>query len=185
MTRGAGPGGWDSPGAFCASPAFRRSGGRRMGIPRRAEAIVDEGRATRLSDGAVILCAALVVVLVGVLVTLQTQAQSARTKAVAEARPTPMRAGPLFAAAAVGDGGGASRDMAQFRQLPRCVKRGVLLAAAEDQRSLPRERPPCWRRRDQMPVRPLPQARWRGAGPGHSWNDGPEPATDGFADDSD
>jgi hypothetical protein len=183
MTRGARADGIDQ--GHCASPAFSASGGRRLCISRRAEAIVDEGRATRLSDGAVILCAAVVVVLVGVLVTLQTQAQSARTKAVAEARTKPLRAGPLFAPAKAEVGAGPSSEMAQFQQLPRCVKRGVLLAAAEDPRSLPRARPPCSRRREQMPQRAFPQARWRGAGPGHPWNGGAEPATEGFADDSD
>lgn len=183
MTRGARADGIDQ--GHCASPAFSASGGRRLCISRRAEAIVDEGRATRLSDGAVILCAALVVVLVGVLATVHTQAQLARTKAVAEARPTPMRAGPLFAAAAAGVEAGTSRDMAQFRQLPRCVKRGVLLAATEDPASLPRARPPCSRRQDRMPGRALPQRAWQGAGPGRPWKDGPEPATDGVADNND
>jgi len=173
----------DSP--HVASPAAEGSGGRRLCISRRAEAIVDEGRATRLSDGAVILCAAMVVLLVGVLVTMQTHAQSARTKAVAEARTTPPRAGPLFAPVAVGVGAGRSPDMAQFQQLPRCLKRGVLLAAAEDERSLPRARPPCSRRPDRMPGRTLLQGAGRGAGPGSPWDNGPELAADGFAYDSD
>ena len=148
---------------------------------------MDEGRATRLSDGAVILCAVLVVVLVGVLVTVHTHSQLARTKAVdvAEARTKPLRAGPLFAPADAGVGGGIPREVAQFRELPRCVRRGVLLVAAEDERSLPRARPPCSRRPDRMPGRTLLQGAGRGAGPGHSWNDGSELAADGFADDSD
>jgi len=146
---------------------------------------VDEGRRTRLSDGAVILCAAVVVVLVGVLVTLQTQAQSARTKAVAEARTTPLRAGPLFAPADAGVRGGVPQEKAGFQELPRCVRRGVLLAAAKDEGSLPRARPLCSRRQDRMPGRPLPQGAGRGAGPGRPWDNGPELATDGFADDSD
>ena len=183
MTRGAGADGTDQ--GHCASPAFRRSGGRGLCISRRAEAIVDEGRRTRLSDGAVILCAAVVVVLVGVLVTLQTQAQSARTKAVAEARTTPLRAGPLFAPADAGVGRGIPQEMAQFRKLQRCVRRGVLLAAAEDERSLPRARPPCSGRPDRMPGRTLLQGAGRGAGAGHPWDNGPELAADGFAYDSD
>lgn len=169
----------------CASPAFRRSGVRGLCISRRAEAIVDEGRGTRLSDGAVIVFAVLVVVLVGVLVTMQTHAQSARTKAVAEAGTKPRHAGPLFAPAAVGVGAGRSPGMAQFKRLPRCVRRGVLLAAARDEGSLPRARPPCSGRPDRMPGRTFMQGAGRGGGLGHSWNDGSELMADGFADDSD
>ncbi len=156
-----------------------------MGISRRAEAIVDEGRASRLKDGAVILCAALVVVLVGVLATVHTQAQLERTKPVAEVQARPPRTGPMFPDAAVGVNGGTSRDTIQFRKLPRCVRRGVLLAAVENRASLPRARPPCWSRRDRMPNLAFRQARGEGAGPGHPWNNGPGLATDGFADDSD
>ena len=146
---------------------------------------MDEGRGTRLSDGAVILCAVMVVLLVGVLVTMQTHAQSARTKAAAEAGPTPRHAGPLFAPAAAGVGAGRSPDMAQFKRLPRCVRRGVLLAAAEDEGSLPRARPPCSGRPDRMPGRTFMQGAGRGGGLGRQWDNGPELMADGFADNSD
>ena len=137
-----------------------------------------------MSDGAVILLAALTIVVVGVLATLQTQAQLAGTK-VAAARPTVASPRAELPGAAADAEGSPSQGLAQFGRLPRCVKRGVLLAAAEDQGSLPRARPPCWRRRDRMPMRPFRQGAWQGAGLGRPWNNGPELAADGFADDSD
>jgi hypothetical protein len=145
---------------------------------------VDQGRGTRLSDGAVVLFAALTIAVVGVLATLQTQAQLARTK-VAAARQTEVSPGTGASDAAPDIEGSSSQGLAQFGRLPRCVKRGVLRAAVENLDSLPRARPPCWTRREQVPRRGLPQRRWRGAGLGQPWDGRARPGAGGFAHDSD
>ena len=143
---------------------------------------MDQGRGTRLSDGVVVLFATLTIAVVGVLATLQTQAQLAGTK-VAAARQTTASPGTRVPDAAADIEGSSSRGLAQFGRLPRCVKRGVLRAAVEDLDSLPRALPPCWMRREQMPGRAFPQQRWRGAGLGQPWDDRTRPAARGLADD--
>lgn len=136
---------------------------------------MDSGRANRVNDGVLILFAVLTIAVVGVLATLHTQAQSARTKTtpgVGPAVPPP----PAYSkpqATGRRAGGPSSQGLAAFGQLPRCVKRGVLLAAARDQASLPRARPPCWTRWDDTRGRPMLREIWR-AGPGRPWSGDPE-----------